>query len=305
MSEIIGVYSLDDSFSEHLSLTLYPDSFPVRWSLCNLTANFMAEYFGELFPESDTEEKLLSRDEISGAVGYVLNELVENAVKFNQDGDINVTVGLGREDLVCLVSNQIMNHDVPALRSRLIELTQEDPGELLRRQAEANAEDEESSGSGLGYLIIMNDYGVSLGWKLDPISSTSFSIKTMARIPILNERSRMEIKGGNYRVWFDEPEFTVFFEGILRLSGAQEYQPIEELLEKVLAKDPKTVTLDLRALNFLNSSGINVLYKFAIATRKKGELQLAVRGSKNVPWQGKSLPNLKKFNSNFELTLLD
>ena len=41
MSEIIGVYSLDDSFSEHMSLTLYPDSFAVRWSLCNLTANFM------------------------------------------------------------------------------------------------------------------------------------------------------------------------------------------------------------------------------------------------------------------------
>jgi hypothetical protein len=305
MSEIIGVYSLDDSFSEHMSLTLYPDSFPLRWSLCSLTANFMAEYFGELFPESDRENRLLSRDEISGAVGYVLNELVENAVKFNQDGDINVTVGLGREDLVCLVSNQIRNSAVPGLREKLLELTQDDPGELLRRQVEANAEDEESTGSGLGYLIIMNDYGVSLGWKLDPISPTSFSIKTMARVPILNERSRMEIKGGNYRVWYDPSEVTVFFEGILRLSGAQEYQPIEDLLDKVLASDPRVVTLDLRALSFLNSSGINVLYKFAIATRKRGDLQLVVRGSKGVPWQGKSLPNLKKFNNNFELTLLD
>src|SRR5512145_2407227 len=150
MSEIIGVYSLDDSFSEHMSLTLYPDSFAVRWSLCNLTANFMAEYFGELFPDADADERLLSRDEISGAVGYVLNELVENAVKFNLNGDITVTVGLGREDLVCLVSNQIPNASVPALRQKLLELTQEDPGELLRRQAEANFEDAESSGSGLG-----------------------------------------------------------------------------------------------------------------------------------------------------------
>lgn len=305
MSEIIGVYSLDDSFSEHMSLTLYPDSFPVRWSLCNLTANFMAEYFGELFPDADADERLLSRDEISGAVGYVLNELVENAVKFNLNGDITVTVGLGREDLVCLVSNQIPNPSVPGLRQKLLELTQEDPGELLRRQAEANFEDAESSGSGLGYLIIMNDYGVSLGWKLDPITSTSYSIKTMARIPILREGSRMEIKGGNYRVWYDPNEVTVYFEGILRLGGPQEYQPIENLLDKVLESNPTKITLDLRALNFLNSSGINVLYKFAIATRKKGELQLGVRGSKNVPWQGKSLPNLKKFNQNFELSLVD
>ena len=305
MSEIIGVYSLDDSFSEHMSLTLYPDSFPVRWSLCNLTANFMAEYFGELFPDADADDRLLSREEISGAVGYVLNELVENAVKFNLNGDITVTVGLGREDLVCLVSNQVPNASVPGLRQKLLELTQEDPGELLRRQAEANFEDEQSSGSGLGYLIIMNDYGVSLGWKLDPITNSSYSLKTMARIPILNERSRMEIKGGNYRVWYDANEVTVYFEGILRLGGPQEYMPIENLLDKVLESGPNKITLDLRALNFLNSSGINVLYKFAIATRKKGELQLLVRGSKNVPWQGKSLPNLKKFNQNFELTLVD
>ncbi|EYF01547.1 slr1658 superfamily regulator [Chondromyces apiculatus] len=305
MSEIIGVYSLDDSFSEHMSLTLYPDSFPVRWSLCNLTANFMAEYFGELFPDADSDDRMLSRDEISGAVGYVLNELVENAVKFNLNGEITVTVGLGREDLVCLVSNQIPNVSVPGLRQKLLELTQEDPGELLRRQAEANFEDAENTGSGLGYLIIMNDYGVSLGWKLDPITSSSFILKTMARIPILNERSRMEIKGGNYRVWYDANEVTVYFEGILRLGGPQEYAPIETLLDKVLESNPSKITLDLRALNFLNSSGINVLYKFAIATRKKGELQLLVRGSKNVPWQGKSLPNLKKFNQNFELTLVD
>lgn len=115
----------------------------------------------------------------------------------------------------------------------------------------------------------------------------------------------MEIKGGNYRVWYDPAYVVVSFEGILRLSGAQEYEPIENLLDKVLMTEPKTITLDLQALHFLNSSGINMLYKFAIATRKKGDLQLVVRGSKNTPWQGKSLPNLKKFTPNFELILVD
>jgi hypothetical protein len=305
MSEIIGVYSLDDSFSEHMSLTLYPDSFAVRWSLCNLTANFMAEYFAELFPEADSDGKLISRAEVSGAVSYVLNELVENAVKFNRSGDINITVGIGKEDLVCLVSNHIANGEVPPLREKLLELSREDPGELLRRQAEANAEDAEATGSGLGYLIIMSDYGVSLGWKLDPVSAQNTCIRTMARLPILKERARMEIKGGNYRVWYDPSEVTVYFEGILRLGGPQEYGPIEELLDKVLLTNPKSITMDLRTLNFLNSSGINVLYKFAIAMRKKGDVQLVVRGSKNIPWQGKSLPNLKKFNQNFEMIFCD
>lgn len=305
MSELIGVYSLDDTFSEHMSLTMHPDSFPVRWSLCNLTANFMADYFAELFPETDQEERLLSRQEISGAVSYVLNELVENAVKFNQNGDINVTVGIGTEDLVCVVSNQIMGNSAPKLRERLSELANEDPGELLRRQAEANAEDSDSDSAGLGYLIIMNDYGVTLGWKLDAVSANTVCVRTMARLPILKERARMEVKGVNYRVWYNPVEVLVSFEGILRLGGPQEYQPIEDLLDKVLLSEPKVITLDLRALSFLNSSGISVLYKFAIAMRKRGDLQLVVRGSKNVPWQGKSLPNLKKFNSNFEMILCD
>lgn len=113
-----------------------------------------------------------------------------------------------------------------------------------------------------------------------------------------------EIKGSNYRVWFDTAEVTVHFEGILRL-GPAEYFPIDELLEAVLTTNPKSVTLDVRQLNFLNSSGTNVLYKFAIATRKKGDVQLVVRGSKAIPWQGKSLPNLKKFNQNLELILVD
>lgn len=115
----------------------------------------------------------------------------------------------------------------------------------------------------------------------------------------------MEIKGTNYRVWYDPANVVVFFEGILRLGGPQEYQPIEDLLEKVLSTGPKVITLDVRALSFLDDSGINVLYKFAIAMRNKGELQLVARGSKTVPWQGKALPNLKKFNPNFEMILVD
>lgn len=115
----------------------------------------------------------------------------------------------------------------------------------------------------------------------------------------------MEVKGVNYRVYYDPAPVVVHFEGILRLGGPQEYQPIADLLDKVLLTEPKVITLDLRALSFLNSSGIDVLYKFAIAMREKGELKLVVRCSKNIAWQGKSLPNLKKYNPNFEMILSD
>ena len=306
-TEIIGVYSIDSAYTEHLSLTLYPDSSSVRWSLCNLTANFMAEYFGELFPEAgvETDTGLINRSEISGTVSFVLNELVENVVKFNESGTITITVGIERDDLICILSNNIPIKKVDSVKRRLMELTQGSPSELLVQRAEKNAGDLGDGGSGLGYLIIMNDYGVSLGWRLDPITITNCSIKTMARIPMLNERSRMEVKGGTYRVWYDPSEATVSFEGIMRLGGPEEYQPIEKLLERVLESSPGKINLDMRRLTFLNSSGINVLYKFAIATRKQSDVQLVVRASKSQSWQGRSLPSLKRFNPNFELLLAE
>jgi hypothetical protein len=192
MSEKIGAYSLDESFRECISLRLSPGSSPVPWALCSLTATFMGECCGELIPKIDGNGGPLNRNEIAGAVDFVLNELVENAVKFRQHGNVDVTVGLEREDVVCLVSNSIMTSTVPALRAKLYELTQGDPGELLRRQVEANTtdvKDGKSAGSGLGYFILMNDHGVRLGWELSPISDSSFSITTMARIPVRNERS--------------------------------------------------------------------------------------------------------------------
>lgn len=184
VGETIGSFLLDSSFDEHLSLMLSHDSFVANWSLCSQTANSLAERFESLLPEAHHEGRRTRREELSGAVGYILNELVENAVKFNQSGNINVTLGSGREGLICLVSNQITSASVPELREKLLEITRGDPEKLLRRRAEENAEDEGRAGSGLGYLSIINDHGVSLGWKLDSVSSSTVCIQTMARLPV-------------------------------------------------------------------------------------------------------------------------
>lgn len=111
-----------------------------------------------------------------------------------------------------------------------------------------------------------------------------------------------EIKGQGYRVWFEPASRTVHFEGILRLSTG-EYQPIEELLHNCLASDPPAMHLKMTELGFLNSSGINMLYKFAIAARKRGSIELQVHATNSIPWQGKSLPNLKKFMPSITITL--
>jgi len=111
----------------------------------------------------------------------------------------------------------------------------------------------------------------------------------------------MEIKTAEYRVWAEGT--TISYEGTMRLSGNEAYAPIQEMMDKMLESKPAKITLDLRNLEFLNSSGINLLAKFTINVRKNPGTALEVRGSTKIPWQGKSLQNLKKLHSAVNLII--
>jgi hypothetical protein len=111
----------------------------------------------------------------------------------------------------------------------------------------------------------------------------------------------MDIKSEDYRVWYEESNSTVFCQGSLRLAGTDEYAPIVNLFEKAISANPAKIFLNLRGLEFLNSSGINILSKFVIKIRQNGNIQITVQGSEGVPWQGKSLKNLQKLMPALEL----
>ncbi|MEG4322295.1 MULTISPECIES: hypothetical protein [unclassified Microcoleus] len=112
-----------------------------------------------------------------------------------------------------------------------------------------------------------------------------------------------EIKGQDYSIQYDPQSVTVCFQGELSLDGSPDYAPIVQLLEDVALNEPPTITLNLKKLEFVNSSGINMLSKFVITVRKKKTIQLLVVGSNDVPWQQKSLKNLEKLLPNLKLEL--
>lgn len=104
----------------------------------------------------------------------------------------------------------------------------------------------------------------------------------------------MEIKTEDYGVRYTPGTQVVLCWGTLRLTGTADYAPIATLLDQVLASQPSEVTLDLRELKFLNTSGINVLSKFVIKVRQQESVQLTIQGSSTNPWQGRSLKNLQR-----------
>lgn len=131
----------------------------------------------------------------------------------------------------------------------------------------------------------------------------------------------MEIKGDKYRIVYDPNTTTIRCEGSLRLYGAdgfmtisafeqnriakessptqkqpsrEGYASIMELLTEVADQKPATITLDLRKLEAMNSSGINVFSKFVIKVREYQTIRLTVYGSQQFTWQQKVLKNFQK-----------
>ncbi|MEG4841877.1 slr1659 superfamily regulator [Microcoleus sp. B9-D4] len=113
----------------------------------------------------------------------------------------------------------------------------------------------------------------------------------------------MEIQTKNYTMQYDRATQTVTCSGAFRLSQVEEYAPIVDLLNEVADSSPNTVTLDLRKLEFLNSSGINIFSKFVIKVRQQKNIQIAIKGSKQIPWQIKSLKNLQRLMPSLHLEL--
>jgi len=110
----------------------------------------------------------------------------------------------------------------------------------------------------------------------------------------------MEIIRDDYQVQFNSDNNTVICSGSFRLTGS-EYGPIMEILNTVADEQPEFLIMDLTALKFLNSSGINTLCKFVMRLRKNNISTVKVVGSNEFAWQKKSLANFKKLLPSLEL----
>jgi hypothetical protein len=103
-----------------------------------------------------------------------------------------------------------------------------------------------------------------------------------------------KIYGESFEIRLDENSNVVSFKGALRLSGMEDYAPILDMLKTTLITPPKPIVLDLRELDFLNSSGITMLSRFVIEARDQAGINLHLFASEAVPWHARSLKNLQR-----------
>ena len=102
------------------------------------------------------------------------------------------------------------------------------------------------------------------------------------------------IHGESFEIRLEEENSTVHFKGALRLSGTEDYAPILDMLKETLVGSARPIVLDIRELDFLNSSGITMLSRFVIEARDHTGIDVQVLASETVPWHARSVRNLQR-----------
>ena len=96
---------------------------------------------------------------------------------------------------------------------------------------------------------------------------------------------------------------TVKMSGTLRLQGREQYKPIFDLLMDSASWREEKLTIDMRELIFLNSSGISAISLFIIEMRKINK-PITITGSSIITWQSKSLKNFQRLYEQVEIRIL-
>ncbi|MBE9093886.1 ATP-binding protein [Tychonema sp. LEGE 07203] len=177
---------------EYLIIGFSPSSIPLkqRWRNNGLSADFLADYLTSFFPGNEDDPSTIDRQvEIKSAVSYIANELLENAMKFNDetsDYPIDIKLQLENSRLIFSVANSIHPQAVGEFQAYIQHLLAFEPSELYIQQLEQNAAGDNCTDSRLGLLTMLNDYSAKIGWKFQTVQTHPevISVTTMVQLTV-------------------------------------------------------------------------------------------------------------------------
>ena len=187
MVEYVGDFKESlSTVRDGLELTFSPSAIPLkqRWRNNGLSADFLADYVISFFPRGEDGAVADARQaEVRGAVAYIANELLENAMKYSSESAAKPTtirLILGDNAIYFSETNTTSSEHGEFFRTFVREVTDSDPAEMFLRQMEKTAEG--GGGSGLGLLTMMNDYGARLAWRFDDVEDGALCVTTQVRL---------------------------------------------------------------------------------------------------------------------------
>ncbi|MGL1893215.1 MAG: DUF6272 family protein [Spirochaetaceae bacterium] len=148
-------FSNEDNISNMVHITLLPKDLALYWQRCGLTADFGASFASFCFPKISEAKNSLS---------VILNELVENAVKYSSESSKRIKITLCDNDgfLYFEVENYISDEQKKLFIDFIEKL--ESAEDINDFYTEAMEKAMTGEGSGLGLLTILNDYNVGMSF---------------------------------------------------------------------------------------------------------------------------------------------
>lgn len=175
---------------EYLTLHFSPGTAPrkQRWRNYGLSADFLGDYFATFFPGNDPGTVQPNRQEsVKGAVSFIANELIENAVKYSNTGKdypITIALYLYQQQIIFQVINYCDRPSAASYQSFVEQVVQSDIETIYTQQLEKAAIGE--ANSCMGILTMINDYEATFGWKFQDIidDDTSIQVTVVASLPV-------------------------------------------------------------------------------------------------------------------------
>jgi len=180
--ELLGKWEELTAVSHTHHMTLNAADLSAHWRRCSLSSDFWARYTA-LGVETAVTPPRLPRNAVESVLSYLLNELFENTAKFSSGSEKTVIYESWLTDDE--MRFQMRNHIKPEDKAPFVDLIQEllnnDPDELYFQKLEANAEFN-ASGSGLGYLTLIKDYGIQFGFRFQQLGANSIAVDVQAHV---------------------------------------------------------------------------------------------------------------------------
>ena len=192
MIQTFGDFIEQSTSQEYLIIGFSPSSVPLkqRWRNNGLSADFLADYLTTFFPGNEDDPSTIERQaEMKSAVSYIANELLENAMKFNDETSeypIDIKLQLESDRVIFSVANSISPQAVEKFQAYIQQLLASEPSELYIQQLEKNAADEKCIDSGLGLLTMLTDYTAKIGWKFQTVQKDPevIAVTTMVQLTV-------------------------------------------------------------------------------------------------------------------------
>ncbi|MCB1200982.1 MAG: histidine kinase [Leptospiraceae bacterium] len=178
--EILGEYNkIPDTIPAEsvVKIEFHPIDLVTHWKRCGLMADFIGSFYSYSSPGKKDERILYN-------LSTVINELIENAAKFSkQRSPVLLTLKHYSNLLQVQVTNHVTTHVSENFKKLANTLLNSDLEELYFKKLEEK--DENDTQSGIGLMMILKDYPVSMAFKFqdhEDGKATSVTVKAFISV---------------------------------------------------------------------------------------------------------------------------